>query len=281
MKNTGINKVTIIGLGLAAMMMVQGCGRLRQGKGSSQPALNGSCVPKGMVFVQGGTLPDIGNGVITVDSFYIGKYEVTWGEWKAVRAEASARGYDIGNRGDGCADDHPVHTVSWYDVVKWCNLRSEVEGKTPVYTVGGNIYKTGEHDDVEVNASANGYRLPTDAEWEFAARGGTQSQGYTYSGSNDVNEVAWYGGNSEGRTHPVGKKATNELGLHDMSGNVWEWCFDWVPHWVGSNRVFRGGSWRSIAYCCRVAGREYSHPEGADYVLGFRAVLPPGSASAP
>ncbi len=269
MMNMGIKKFTIIGLGFAAMMMVSGCGR---GTGS---------IPDNMVFVQGGTLPDIGNGEITVDSFYIGKYEVTWGEWKAVRAQASARGYDIGDRGDGSADDHPVHSVSWYDAVKWCNLRSEIEGRTPAYTVGESIYKTGEYDDVEVNGSANGYRLPTDAEWEFAARGGTQSQGYAYSGSNDVNEVAWYEDNSEGSSHPVGKKAANELGIHDMSGNVWEWCFDWHPSYVGSDRVLRGGSWYDLAGYCRVADRDYDYPDYTDVDIGFRAVLPPGSASAP
>ena len=241
--------------------------------------------PSGMVFVQGGTLPDIGNGVITLDSFYIGKTEMTWGEWKAVRAEAVARGYDIGGRGLGCVDNHPVHTVNWYDLVKWCNLRSEIEGRTPAYTVGGAIYRSGNNNDVAVNAAATGYRLPTDAQWEFAARGGTQSQGYEYSGGNDVNALAWYWDNSVGAscnywegcgTWPVGGKAANELGIHDMSGNVWEWCFDWHPSYVGSSRVLRGGCWYHSANGCRVGFRSDVYPDFASNIIGFRAVLPPG-----
>jgi hypothetical protein len=233
-------------------------------------------VPEGMVLVQGGTLPDIGNGALNVASFYIGKYEVTWGEWQTVRTWAATNTYDIGGVGGGSGNDHPVQSVNWYHVVKWCNAKSEMEGRTPVYTVGGVVYRSEQNNDVAVNAAANGYRLPTDAEWEFAARGGTQSLGYTYSGGNDLNVVGWYRDNSGGTTHTVGTKAANELGLHDMSGNVWEWCFDWYPGWEGSYRVFRGGGWGDDPYRCRVGIRSDYGPSGAYGFIGFRVVLPPG-----
>jgi formylglycine-generating enzyme required for sulfatase activity len=233
-----------------------------------------------MVLVQGGALTNIGNGAITVDSFYIGTYEVTWAEWQTVRAWAATHGYDIGSVGVGSAANHPVHTVNWYDCVKWCNARSQQEGRTPVYTVGGVIYKSGQINDVAVNASATGYRLPTDAQWEFAARGGTRSHGYEYSGGNDLNVVGWYWENATGATvsmhdgrgtWPVGQKTGNELGLYDMSGNVWEWCLDWYPGYKGSSRVIRGGSWVSNAYGLRSA---LFFPDNRRISIGFRAVLP-------
>lgn len=228
-------------------------------------------VPEGMVLVPGGTTAGI-----TVSSFYIGKYEVTWGEWQTVRTWAATNTYDIGGVGGGSGNDHPVLNVNWYHVVKWCNAKSEMEGRTPVYTVGGVVYRSEQNNDVAVNAAANGYRLPTDAEWEFAARGGTQSLGYTYSGGNDLNAVGWYRDNSGGTTHTVGTKAANELGLHDMSGNVLEWCFDWYPGYEGSLRVDRGGSWYINAYYGRVDFRTYGYPFYAYAYVGFRVVLPPG-----
>jgi len=231
-------------------------------------------VLEGMVLVQGGSLPSIGNGAITVSSFCIGKYEVTWAEWQTVRTWAAANGYDIGNVGAGSADNHPVQTVSWYDVVKWCNARSQKEGRTPVYTVGGVIYKSDQYDNVAVNASATGYRLPTEAEWEFAARGGTQSQGYLYSGGNDLNAVGWYYGNYLGQgTWPVGMKAANELGIYDMSGNVGEYCFDWYR--VGVYRVHRGGSSNDPSIPCQAAVRDFADPPSRNGHRGFRSVLPP------
>ncbi len=245
-------------------------------------------MPDDMVLVPGGSLPDSGSGAVTVQSFTIGRCEVTWAEWRAVRDWAAANGYDLGSVGEGSADNHPVCSVNWYDCVKWCNARSEKEGRAPAYyTDAGftSVYKAGEVLEPFVNAAAGGYRLPTDAEWAFAARGGTRSRGYEYSGGNDLNAVGWYWDNSAGAaadlysghgTWPVGAKAANELGLCDMSGNVYEWCFEWYPGYVGSLRVSRGGSWINNSYDCRSAYRYSNFPYFRDSFIGFRAarILP-------
>lgn len=244
--------------------------------------------PEGMVLVDGGTLPESsGLGAVAVDTFYIGQYEVTWGEWKTVRAEAQTAGrdYDIGNVGAGCADDHPVHSVNWYDVIKWCNLKSELEGLTPVYTYNDATYDKNEptHTLISQNLSANGYRLPQEAEWEFAARAGNQTNGYTYAGSNDLGTVGWYWDNSWGAacdlffgggTWPVGQKAANELGLYDMSGNVWEWCWDQND---SSSRSMRGGSWADYADFCTVSYRYAPVPSFQYDFFGFRLVRSSGN----
>jgi sulfatase modifying factor 1 len=228
-----------------------------------------------MVTVQGGTLATSNelNGTL-VSAFKIGKYEVTWAEWQEVRDWAVANGYsDLGNVGAGSAGDHPVGYVNWYDVLKWMNAKSEKEGLGPVYSVNGTVYRSGEFGwdgstVVTRNLSANGYRLPTEVEWEWAARGGVSSQNYTYSGSNDVGVVAWSDENPGGGTKVVGTKAANELGIHDMSGNVWEWCEDLAS---GSYRRLRGGGWASIASYAAVAHRDfYFYPDIRYFDFGFR-----------
>ena len=204
-----------------------------------------------MVLVNGGTYsqsPELRDGPgqekqprqTTVKDFYIGKYEVTFAEYDAFclftgRNMPKDNGWNRGR--------HPVINVSWQDAIDYCNWRSEVEGLHPVYSGRGM--------ETSCDFASNGYRLPTEAEWEYAAKGGAESKGFKLSGGNDADAVAWYKENSKQRTHPVGVKMPNELGLYDMSGNVEEWCWDayyWRDEYTKPEknmRACRGGSWRS------------------------------------
>jgi len=237
--------------------------------------------------------------MVSVGEFYISPTEVTVGEF---RQFVNATGYRTDAEKSGGAriytgsswkqksdaswknpyisqtDDHPVTCVSWYDAVAYCNWKSQTEGMTPCYYESGS--------STTCNFSANGYRLPTEAEWEYAARGGANSRGYTYSGSNSVDDVAWYTNNSGNKTHPVGQKKANEMGLYDMSGNVWEWCNDWYDSNYygsspgqnprgpssGSSRVLRGGSWFNEPRYLRCAHRSWFNPGYGDNRFGFRCV---------
>lgn len=190
---------------------------------------------------------------VTVGDFSIGKYEVTQKLWVQVMG---------GNPSQITGDDNlPVETVSWNDVQEFIGRLNSMTGKK--------------------------YRLPTEAEWEYAARGGLKSKGYKYSGSNNLGDVAWFGDNSGGKSHQVGSKAPNELGIYDMSGNVWEWVGDWYGDYSstaqtnpsgparGSDRVLRGGSWGDGAGDCRVSYRGSDAPGFRDGDLGFRLAHSP------
>lgn len=240
---------------------------------------------------------------------YMAATELTWAEWDRVRNLALDNGYfnlsqagQNGRNGDS-SGTHPVIRITWYEAVKWCNAKSEQEGKTPVYYtsktfVPDNIFRRSTSTSrVYADWTANGYRLPTEAEWEFACRAGTTTAFFTgniqHLEANPVDpnldKAGWFAGNSGANTHTVGGKLPNKWGLYDMHGNVQEFCWDlYHPDYGGdatdptgsdpdsgrTNRVTRGGSYEGFAQHCRSAHRDFfTGPAAASNYVGFRLVL--------
>jgi formylglycine-generating enzyme required for sulfatase activity len=187
------------------------------------------------------TIPDIEmmpvEGNDRINSFNVGKFEVTQGQWKAVMGNNPAANQS--------GDNYPVESVSWYDARDFIAKLNQLTGKQ--------------------------YRMLTEAEWEYAARGGNKSQGFEYSGSNNANDVAWTHANSNGNTQPVGTKQPNELGVYDMSGNVWEWC---AEENSGSLRSIRGGAMDAPAMGSLVGEREFNTVSDRNPSIGFRLAHP-------
>jgi sulfatase modifying factor 1 len=278
--------------------------------------------PIGMALIPAGSYTmgnSIGDGDITdanpvgvyVSAVYMDKYSVTYGLWQSVYNWATSNGYTFDHAGLGKAANHPVQTVSWYDCVKWCNARSEMAGLTPCYYSSASqtsVYRTGDIDlgSSSVKWTAKGYRLPTEGEWEKAARGGLSGQRFPWG--NIISESrASYDGDTAGYAYdlgpsgynpigvvgampytcPVGSFAPNGYGLYDMAGNIYDWCWDWyaTPYAggtdprgpaSGSTRTFRGGCWSLTANYDRSANRRNFGATTVGDGLGFRCVMSPG-----
>ncbi|MEW5825563.1 MAG: SUMF1/EgtB/PvdO family nonheme iron enzyme [Candidatus Bipolaricaulota bacterium] len=247
---------------------------------------------------------------VKLDAFYMDAVETTKAQWDRVAAWAAENGYDIGpTDASAKAADHPVFGVSWYEAVKWANARSEMEGLTPCYYTDGArkfAYRTGSVDvRIEwVDWAANGYFLPTEAQWEEAARGGCEGHRFPWCDTDEIqqtranyySDVFYSYDTSSTRgdhpayavggypfTAPVGGFDANGYGLYDMAGNVLEWCWDWYEEGLsggesprgpatGTHRVDRGGSWYHDASRCPVARRHYLAPDTEHNTLGFRLV---------
>lgn len=241
------------------------------------------------IFVRGGDFlmgATTGSGIlfpaqsgqeVNVRPFLISEHETTQKQWMDVMGTWPA---DAPDGTYGLGDDYPVYNVSWYDAIRFCNALSSKDGLVPYYTIG-----EGASPRVSIVDGSMGYRLPSEAEWEYAAKGGVHQSADEYAGTNDISKLedyAWYYGNSSERggvaspkTHPVGKKKGNDLGIKDMSGNVFEWCWDEYTDSDDDSdtveHILRGGGFLN-AELCRVAARSYYTPSFGYYDLGIRVV---------
>lgn len=249
---------------------------------------------------------------ITIGDLYVSDHEVTQKEYETYCAYSDRNRLQYGE-----GSDYPVYCVNWYDAIVYCNLRSIDEGFSPAYSISGETdpskwdgcisqtsnngtkkyrgpsYNNPTWNNVTFNKDSDGYRLPTQAEWEYIARGGRNWDNFTYSGSNDIEDVAWYKiGDRSSLAHKVKQKAANSLGIYDMSGNVWEWCYDWNSDSItadtppsgpesGSKRVLRGGGFNDNYTFCKVSVRDSREPNkfnnennanGSIPQCGFRVV---------
>jgi formylglycine-generating enzyme required for sulfatase activity len=277
-------------------------------------------IPPGYFFMGNSSLDTEGDETevpvhtVSLKAFYIDAHEITWAQWTEVSSWATERGYTFDGFADGKGPNHPVQSVSWYDCVKWCNARSEKEGLTPCYYTSASftdafLYTNGvvNLSNEWVNWDADGYRLPTEAEWENAARGGLLTNRFPWGDTISHNEANYYSNTNlypydvsltlgchpshatlpMPYTCPVGSFPTNSYGLSEMSGNVWEWCWDWKGFYPespqidprgpasGRARIIRGGNWAEEANLCRVACRGDLDPgsnEG-NTTVGFRTAV--------
>ncbi|MCC6460426.1 MAG: formylglycine-generating enzyme family protein [Saprospiraceae bacterium] len=253
----------------------------------------------GAPFDMGGTDPEAEKyekpvHTVYLPDFYLGEFPVTQDMWTSVMPEWPNPSYFRGPR-------RPVEQVSWYDAVVFCNRLSVYLGFEPCYFADAQYARPFGQDGaawhlpndgtVYLRAGTRGFRLPTESEWEYAAKGGPLHSPWLFAGSDTLKDVAWYRENSHGETKPVGMKAPNELGFFDMSGNVWEWCEDqwhdsyaekgrpddgsaWVDRAPGATRVVRGGSWLNYAQHCRATYRGNDYPAYRWNYYGFRLVFP-------